>query len=137
VARLHTSAELDAALARTFGEGARVRYLLHPPFLRALGVKRKLAFGSWFRPVLRLLARLKFLRGTRLDPFGYARVRKLERALIEEYRRSIEDLLPALSPSNYERAVAVAESVDRIRGYEEVKVRNVERYRKEEPCAHP
>jgi indolepyruvate ferredoxin oxidoreductase len=132
VARLHTSPELAAAIVRTFGEGARYRYLLHPPFLRALGLERKLAVPGW---VLRLLKHFKFLRGTKLDPFGYARVRKLERALIEEYRSSIETLLSALSPSTYESAVAIAESVDRIRGYEEVKLRNVERYRKEESRA--
>ncbi len=129
VARLCTRPELERELEKDFGEGARSRFLLHPPVLRALGVKRKIAFGAWFRPVLRVLARLKFLRGTSLDPFGYARVRRVERELIGEYRSLVERRLETLTPENYEATVALAELADGIRGYEEVKLGNVERFR--------
>jgi indolepyruvate ferredoxin oxidoreductase len=131
VARLSTREELDRELAASFGDGARFRYLLHPPVLRALGRKRKIAFGPWFRPCLRVLAKLKFLRGTALDPFGRARVRRVERALIGEYRSLVERRLASLSPESYEAAIAAAELADRIRGYEDVKLRNVERFRQE------
>jgi indolepyruvate ferredoxin oxidoreductase len=130
VARLHTRPELSAALSRSFGEGASIRYRLHPPLLRALGLRRKLAFGSWFRPALRALARLKFLRGTPFDPFGYAHMRRLERELIEEYRALVARVLEGLTPERYEEAIAIAELPDGIRGYEEVKLANVERFRK-------
>jgi indolepyruvate ferredoxin oxidoreductase len=129
VARLSTRPGLDRELAGSFGEGARFRYLLHPPVLRAIGVKHKLAFGAWFRPFLRVLAKLKFLRGTGLDPFGYARVRQVERALIGEYRSLLERRLAMLTPESYEATVVLAELADGIRGYEEVKLRNVERFR--------
>ncbi len=129
VARLTTRPELDRDIARTFGEGARYRYMLHPPALRAMGLKRKLAFGKWFRPFLQLLAKLKFLRGTALDPFGYARVRRVERALIVEYRSALERRLETLSKESYETTIAVAELADGIRGYEEVKLGSVERFR--------
>jgi indolepyruvate ferredoxin oxidoreductase len=129
VARLSTRPELDREIEEAFGEGARFRYMLHPPVLRAMGVKHKIAFGAWFRPFLRLLAKLKFLRGTALDPFGYARVRRVERALIDEYRSLIARRLQALSRENYEATVALAELADGIRGYEEVKLENVERFR--------
>jgi indolepyruvate ferredoxin oxidoreductase len=131
VARLSTRPGLDRELAESFGEGARFRYLLHPPLLRAIGVKHKLAFGAWFRPFLRVLAKLKFLRGTGLDPFGYARVRQVERALVGEYRSLLERRLETLTPENYEATVALAELADKIRGYEEVKLGNVERFRSE------
>jgi indolepyruvate ferredoxin oxidoreductase len=72
---------------------------------------------------------LKFLRGTPFDPFGYARVRQVERALIGEYRSLVERRLQTLRPENYDAAVALAELADGIRGYEEVKLRNVERFR--------
>ena len=129
VARLSTRPELSRDLTKSFGEGARYRFLLHPPVLRALGMKRKIALGAWFRPMLRVLAKLKFLRGTRLDPFGYAGVRQVERALIGEYRSILERRIEKLTPENYEATVALAELADGIRGYEQVKLRNVERFR--------
>ena len=78
-----------------------------------------------------MLAKLKGLRGTPLDIFGYAHVRKLERALIDEYRHLVAGLLADLTSENYAQAVAVAELPDIIRGYEDVKLRNVERFRAE------
>ena len=109
VARLHSKPELARALTKSFGEDARWQLLLHPPLLRALGLKRKLAFGAWFRPALRLLARLKFLRGTSFDPFGLAKVRRVERALIDEYREIIEEQLISLTRERCGVAVELAE----------------------------
>jgi len=130
VARLHTKPELREALKREFGSEARWKVLLHPPLFRALGMKKKIAFGAWFQPVLRALARLKFLRGTPLDVFGYAKVRRIERELVEEYRSIIEKELISLTPERYDIAVELAELPDAIRGYEEVKLENVETFRK-------
>ena len=86
VARLHLDAAERAELRGEFGDDARSRSYLHPPLLRALGMKRKLQLGRWFVPVVpRAAARMRRLRGTALDPFGHARVRRLERELIGEY----------------------------------------------------
>ena len=85
VARLHLDAVERAKLGAEFGEDARVYFMLHPPLLRALGLKRKLKLGRWFVPAFRLLYRMRRLRGTRLDPFGRGEVRRVERELIEEY----------------------------------------------------
>ena len=79
-----------------------------------------------------MLARLKRLRGTWLDPFGRSAHRRMERALVDEYRATIETVLAALAePSDaaYELGVEIAGAVEMIRGYETVKERNVERYR--------
>ena len=129
VARLHLRNDLAQALAGDFPGGVDIRYHLHPPLLRALGMRRKLTLGRWFDPVFRLLARLKGLRGTPLDPFGFARVRQVERQLIGEYRTLIEKALVGLSPESYERAVKLASLPDLIRGYEEIKLRNVAKFR--------
>ena len=94
-------------------------------------LRRKLRLGPWFAGPLRLLASLKRLRGTALDPFGYARLRRTERALIGEYRALIEQALAALTPETHERAVRLARLPDVIRGYEEVKLRGVARFRQE------
>jgi indolepyruvate ferredoxin oxidoreductase len=129
VARLHLTSGLDRALETAFGPVEHVYYLLHPPLLRALGWKKKLKLGRWFEIGFRALIALKRLRGTPLDIFGYARVRRVERALIGEYRGLIELALGSLGPATYERAVQLAELPDMIRGYEEIKLHGVERFR--------
>jgi len=129
VARLLTDPQAEAAVRAEFDAGARVSYRLHPPLLRALGLKRKLKLGPWFRPAFQLLRAGKIVRGTRLDPFGYTRVRRVERELIEEYTGTIDDLLGQLSPSTYQRAVEIARLPDLVRGYENIKLANVALYR--------
>jgi len=131
VARLHLKADVARAVAEEFPGGVRVRYHLHPPFLRALGMTRKIELGTWFDAAFRMLARMKGLRGTALDPFGRASVRRVERALPAEYRALVERALAGLSRATYERAVTLARLPDLVRGYEDIKLRNVERFRAE------
>jgi indolepyruvate ferredoxin oxidoreductase len=131
VARLHLQADLGAALAQEFPGGVRVQYNLHPPLLRALGLSRKLKLGTWLDWLFRVLGSMKRLRGTALDPFGRAAVRRVERALPAEYRALVERLLAGLIPATYERAVTAARLPDLVRGYEDIKLRNVERFREE------
>jgi indolepyruvate ferredoxin oxidoreductase len=73
----------------------------------------------------RLLAPMKVLRGTALDVFGYTEERREERALIGEYRSAIEGMLPALSASNRDDALAFARVPEHIRGYGHVKARHL------------
>src|SRR6266851_3332926 len=129
VARLHLDAAVQAQLQSKFGPKVRTYWHLHPPLLRALGLKKKIRLGSWFTPAFRLLAAMKGLRGTRLDVFGYAAIRQVERALIEEYRQHLETALVRLSPVTHDLAVKLAELPDEVRGYEHVKMENVERFR--------
>ncbi len=129
VARLHLDAAVQAELEARFGPAIRVSWHLHPPILRALGWKRKIRFGAWFKPVLGALSALKGLRGTPFDLFGYAEVRRVERELIGEYRRMVEAALGRLGPQNHDTAVAIAELPDGIRGYERIKLDNVRRVR--------
>ncbi len=128
VARLSLKPAARAAISAQFGARARVRYHLQPPLLKALGLKRKIQVGSWFDVVYRLLSRIRFLRGTPFDPFGYDRVRRVERELIAQYRRLVFAALDDLSADNYARAVELARLPDMIRGYDEIKLANVERF---------
>jgi indolepyruvate ferredoxin oxidoreductase len=73
----------------------------------------------------KVLAALKRLRGTALDPFGRTAERKRERALIGEYRDTIEELLRALSPANHALAVDIASVPEHIRGFGHVKERHL------------
>ncbi|PYM07445.1 MAG: hypothetical protein DMD82_05385 [Candidatus Rokuibacteriota bacterium] len=131
VARLHLKGGLAASLAAQHPGGVKIRYNLHPPILRALGFKRKIRFGRWFDVAFRLLTRMKGLRGTAFDPFGGAHVRRVERGLIGEYRALVEKALVGLAPETYDVAVKLVELPDLIRGYEDVKLGNVKRFRDE------
>jgi len=130
VARLHLSASLEAELSARFGQEIRYYWHLHPPLFRALGLTRKIRLGSWFRPVFGALRAMRGLRGTTLDPFGYARVRREERALVDEYRALVERALEKLGPDSHDAAVALADLPDMIRGYEEIKLGNITQFRR-------
>ncbi len=129
VARLHLEAAVAAELHARFGPGMRYYWHLHPPLLRALGLKKKIRLGAWFRPAFQALRAMKGLRGTALDVFGYARVRREERALVGEYRGLIERALGSLSPATHDAAVALGDLPDVIRGYENIKLDNVRQFR--------
>jgi indolepyruvate ferredoxin oxidoreductase len=75
----------------------------------------------------KLLAKLKFLRGTALDVFGRTEERRLERQVIEDYRATIEALLPKLSESNLAQAVELANVPEQIRGFGHVKLDNLQK----------
>jgi indolepyruvate ferredoxin oxidoreductase len=128
VARLSLDPALDEAVRAQFGDGARYQYRLHPPVLRALGLKHKVSLGPWFRPAFATLVAMRRLRGSALDPFGYTEVRRTERALITEYREVIESLRASLTEGNHALAVEIAALPDMIRGYEHIKLANVRTY---------
>ena len=120
VARLH--------LAALPAEG-KFWFHLHPPILRALGLKRKLKLGRWFVPFFRMLRSMRGLRGKWLDPFGHAKVRRVERELIGEYRELVERSLAYLTPETAPLVLEICDLPDGIRGYEEIKLRSVKRFR--------
>ena len=125
VARLSLAPELTDSIAAQFGEGARYSYRLHPPVLRALGVKHKISLGPWFRPAFHGLAAMRRLRGTALDPFGRTEVRRIERGLITEYEALVGEVLDGLTADNLEVAVELLSLPDLVRGYEQIKLDNV------------
>jgi len=129
VARLHTDPAFLAQIERQFEGDYQLVHHLAPPFLarkNAQGEVRKLAMGPWVRPVFALLARLRGLRGSIFDVFGHTAERKTERALITEYRASIDALLAlGLTAQNLPLATAIARIPEDIRGYGHVKVRHI------------
>ena len=110
-----------------------MRFHLAPPILNsqtdARGRPRKREFGAWMIPVFRLLAALRGLRGTRLDPFGVTAERRMERALIVEFEGRVEQLLGALNAANLDLATEIVGLYMDIRGYGPVKEQAVEEVR--------
>jgi indolepyruvate ferredoxin oxidoreductase len=111
-----------------FGDDATMTWNLYPPMLRSAGLGRKLRFGRWSVPLLATLRGMKGLRGTAVDPFGRARVRRTERALVEEYIDLVGEA-SAMLPARPDKAVELVGLIDQVRGYEGVKLANVEQYR--------
>jgi indolepyruvate ferredoxin oxidoreductase len=106
----------------------KLRYHLHPPLLRALGLSRKLALDD-FEPALHFLVSLRRLRGTPLDVFGYTRARRLERELARWYEAVLDELAAALCADNRAESVAIAELAQEIRGFESIKEARAARVR--------
>ena len=128
VARLHTDPEFVAKLRGMFEGDIRIAHHLAPPLFSKKNDRGELVkrpFGPWIRSAFRVLASMKGLRGTPLDPFGYTSERKTERALIDEYRATIEELLPALAVDNIRTAVEIARLPEGIRGFGHVKLRHL------------
>jgi indolepyruvate ferredoxin oxidoreductase len=128
VGRLYTDGEFRRQLAEQFeGDDLRLEFYMAPPALvkpKGANAKapRKLRFGPWLLPVLKLLARARGLRGTAFDPFGRTEERRLERRLIAEYEQRIDELLAGLGADRHAVAVAIANVPASIRGYGHVKL---------------
>ena len=129
VARLHLDPAERARRDAEFGAGASIELLLQPPMLRALGLRRKVRVGRWGEGVLRSLYAGRRLRGSRLDPFGHTKVRRVERQIVAEYRTAVATALRHLRPETVDGVVGIAELPDVVRGYEDIKLRNIAMFR--------
>jgi indolepyruvate ferredoxin oxidoreductase len=125
VARLYTETGFLSQLRADYDEPVRIAFEFAVPFVSridpASGRPRKREFGPWIVPVLRLLARLRFLRGGLFDVFGYSRERRLEKRLIREYETLLDKLLDELDADRLPLAIALASLAGDIRGFGPVK----------------
>jgi indolepyruvate ferredoxin oxidoreductase len=128
VARLHTETGFQERIAAMFEGDYKINFHLAPPALARRNQKgelQKRKFGPGMLTAFRVLAKLKGLRGTPLDLFGRTAERRTERALIAQYRTSIEQVLVALNAQNHSLALEIARLPDRIKGFGHVKERNL------------
>jgi len=91
-----------------------------------------MSFGPWMMGAFSMLAKLKGLRGTAFDIFGYSEERRTERGLIAEYETLLNELLTRLSPENHALCVALAAIPEKIRGFGHVKERHLKAAKAEE-----
>ncbi|MEM7043294.1 MAG: indolepyruvate ferredoxin oxidoreductase family protein [Pseudomonadota bacterium] len=129
VARLYSDGSFQQKLARQFDSGGRISVYLAPPLFAerdpVTGHLRKKAYGPWIFTAFKWLARLKGLRGTSFDPFGYTTERRTERRLITHYEALIIEILTKLDHDNHALAVEIASLPERIRGFGHVKDRHL------------
>ncbi|MBQ0824745.1 indolepyruvate ferredoxin oxidoreductase family protein [Microvirga sp. HBU67558] len=125
VARLHMETGFLDGLKQQFEGDFTVHYHLAPPLLPskrdARGRPKKRSFGPWIQTPMSVLARMKVLRGTPLDIFGYTAERRTERALIGWYEEQVDRILARLGPARFAELLAVAKAPMDIRGYGPVK----------------
>jgi len=140
VARLHVQSGFLQSIDQQFEGDYKLVFNLAPPLLarrdRATGEPKKMEFGAWIIPVFKVLSKLRVLRGTAFDLFGYTQERRTERALIGEFESNIAKALEALQvnrdAAHHQAAVALASLPEQIRGYGHVRERGIEASRKRE-----
>ena len=136
VARLYTEGDFLKRVNGQFEGNFKLTFHLAPPIMSkidaATGEPRKKVFGPWMLSAFRVLARLRGLRGTAFDIFGYSAERKIERQLIADYENTISGLLSGLSADNYDAAVDIASIPEHIRGFGHVKQAHLKDARKRE-----
>jgi indolepyruvate ferredoxin oxidoreductase len=128
VARLHTQTGFAQKIAAQFEGDYKLTFHLAPPLLAKTNDKGEMVkkpYGPWMLKAFGLLAKMKGLRGGAFDVFGKTEERKMERALIVEYRASIEELLRGLNAETLPLAVEIARIPEEIRGYGPVKARHL------------
>jgi len=134
VARLHSDREFARKIEGMFEGDYRLRFHLAPPIFNkrdpGTGEASKSEFGSWMMVAFRILARLKGLRGTPLDVFGWTEDRKMERALIADYETTVAELLRRLDRHNHALALEIASIPEQVRGFGRVKRRHVDAAKK-------
>lgn len=129
VARLYTRGDFQRRLQQQFDGDYTLRFHLAPPLLArkdAHGHAIKREYGPWIFTAFKLLARLKFLRGGKLDVFGYSAERRGERQLIADYVATVDTLLQRLDADNVGLAAQIASIPEHIRGYGHIKHAHLE-----------
>ncbi len=124
VARLYTTGDFEKRVKETFDGDFKIHFNLAPPLFSKKdsdGHLRKSEYGPWIFTAFKVLAKLRGLRGTAFDIFGYTSERKMERQLIEDYFKTITELADKLHPNNLDLLIELAEIPEHIRGYGHVK----------------
>jgi indolepyruvate ferredoxin oxidoreductase len=133
VARLYTESDFLKRVADRFEGPYALRFHLAPPLLAerdpATGHLQKRVYGPWMLTAFRLLAGLRFLRGTRFDLFGRTAERRAERRLVTEYEALVGEITDRLAPGNHAAAVELAALPLEVRGFGHIKEANLERAR--------
>jgi indolepyruvate ferredoxin oxidoreductase len=125
VARLYAETDFVSRVAAQFEGDYKLTFNLAPPIFNKpdplTGVPKKSVYGPWMLKAFGVLAKMRRYRGSALDIFGRSAERRMERALIGEYEKTVAEILAGLTPQNHATAVDLASVPEYIRGYGHVK----------------
>ena len=129
ISRLYSDIEFIDKVKKKFDGNYKINFYLSPPIFnkkdKVTGNPLKIKFGQWFINIFKIISKLKFLRGTLFDPFGYLQERKNERRLVKDYKNTVLEIGKKLTLNNYDIAVDIASLPDQIRGFGHVKEKNL------------
>lgn len=130
VARLFTDGRFEQELNQTFEQGYRLKFHMAPPLLahqnKTTGEPEKQTLGPWIMGGMKHLTRLKGLRGTPLDLFGYSKDRRYDRTLLKDYLCILEKITANLTPDNHTKGIELASYPETIRGFGPVRQKNTD-----------
>jgi indolepyruvate ferredoxin oxidoreductase len=136
VARLYADSDFRKRIADQFEGDYKLTFHLAPPLMNPpdpiTGEAKKSVFGPWMMTAFSVLSKFKGLRGTAFDIFGYSDERKMERQLIADYEKMLEELISKAAADNYDVAVDLASIPEFIRGYGHVKHKHLVEAKKRE-----
>ena len=132
VARLHSNKKFLAEIREQFGDDAKISFSLAPPLLSRTdpntGRPKKHLFGAWLIPVFRTLHRMRFLRGTHFDVFGFSSERRAERRLIADYENLMQLVVAHLTTRNFPVALELLALPQMVRGFGPIKMNAIAHY---------
>ena len=121
VARLFTDGGFEQDLQAQFDGDYKIKFHMAPPIFGGAkgpdGRPKKREFGGWMKGMLKIMRRMRFLRGTAFDIFGYSHERKLQRQLLADYQNLVGEIADALTKDNYAEAISLAQAILEVRGY--------------------
>ncbi|GHF10836.1 MFS transporter [Kordiimonas sediminis] len=121
VARLFTDGSFEKELAENFEGDYAVKFHMAPPVFGGKpgpdGRPKKREFGAWMKGALKIIAKLRPIRGTAFDIFGYGQERKHQRQLLVDYKALVADITDTLTSANHDAAISLANAVLEVRGY--------------------
>ncbi|MGL1831998.1 indolepyruvate ferredoxin oxidoreductase family protein [Rhodocyclaceae bacterium SMB388] len=127
VARMYADSDFLKRVGEQFEGDYKLVFHLAPPALAdrdpLTGELKKKAYGPWMLKAMRMLAKFRHLRGSMLDPFARSHDRKLDRELIADYERVVEEIIGGLERANHETAIELAAIPEQIRGFGHVRER--------------
>jgi indolepyruvate ferredoxin oxidoreductase len=129
VARLYTDGSFAKKLSEKFDGDFSLKFYMAPPIFarrdKTTGRLQKQEFGPWMMHAFRWLAKLKFLRGSAIDPFGRTEERRTERRLVEDYLAMIDQRIVGLKAEQIPLLSRLARVPQTIRGFGHVKEANI------------
>lgn len=116
VARLLSQSTFNEHIDDRFTD-AKVEYAFAPTWIKGRRETTKVRLGSWFKPVLRGLAGMRFVRGSLLDPFRFSSERKLDQQILKQLESDLDLIVNRLNEKNHQIALNLLLKYNEVKGF--------------------